>query len=436
MTTLFATGVLACLASASGTVWIVDDDGGAGVDFTDLPAAVDAAQSGDTILVQDGEYSAFAISGKGLNVIADTGQAPSIGGGVAVQGLAADQVVLLRGLEVANVPGAGGGEGLDLRINQGAVWLEDCTFTGADGFNDGSFSLEVAAGKTGANVEQCADVVFTRCTLTGGKGADILQFFADSSGVGGRGLSVADSTVACWQTSLSGGKAGSDLDGSEFPTTSKTGGDGARLASGLLFLSGSQVTGGQGGAADYFFKGIAFCTSGGAGGAGLALDGGEVRPLDSSFAGGPGGTASALVTIAGCSGGTAGAQIEFNGGLNTPLAGTTKGLQVPAPFRAQVADSIVYEGEAGDAVFLLVGPPDEIAFLDPIAGALALGLTPVTLFAGVVPASGVLTQAASFQAVPGGASSQLLGTQAVFVSATGNITAGASSGAVLLAPGF
>ena len=41
---------LACSAALGGfhgTVWVVDDDGGAGVDFTELQPAVDAASEGD-----------------------------------------------------------------------------------------------------------------------------------------------------------------------------------------------------------------------------------------------------------------------------------------------------------------------------------------------------------------------------------------------------
>src|SRR5262245_8459089 len=48
--------------------WVVDDDGGAGVDFTDLAAAVAAATDGDVVLVRPGSYGAFVLSGKGLRI--------------------------------------------------------------------------------------------------------------------------------------------------------------------------------------------------------------------------------------------------------------------------------------------------------------------------------------------------------------------------------
>jgi len=47
--------VLACAGAAVGaTTWVVDDDGGAGVDYTTIWAAVDAAGDGDTTFVRSG----------------------------------------------------------------------------------------------------------------------------------------------------------------------------------------------------------------------------------------------------------------------------------------------------------------------------------------------------------------------------------------------
>jgi hypothetical protein len=50
------------------TIWIVDAANGPGTNFTDLPAAVAAAASGDTIIVRSGTYSAFHASGKSLTI--------------------------------------------------------------------------------------------------------------------------------------------------------------------------------------------------------------------------------------------------------------------------------------------------------------------------------------------------------------------------------
>ena len=51
---IFGTGVLAvlllaCAGTAAGATWVVDDDGGTGVDYTTIQAAVGAAIDGDSI---------------------------------------------------------------------------------------------------------------------------------------------------------------------------------------------------------------------------------------------------------------------------------------------------------------------------------------------------------------------------------------------------
>jgi hypothetical protein len=70
---------------ALATTYVVDDNGGPGVDFTTISAAVAAAQPGDLILVLDGTYSGFTLT-KGLTVMGS--------GVVTVQGA----------IEIANVP--------------------------------------------------------------------------------------------------------------------------------------------------------------------------------------------------------------------------------------------------------------------------------------------------------------------------------------------
>jgi len=44
----------ACAGTAAGATWIVDDSGGAGVDYMTIHAAVDAAGESDTIEVRSG----------------------------------------------------------------------------------------------------------------------------------------------------------------------------------------------------------------------------------------------------------------------------------------------------------------------------------------------------------------------------------------------
>ncbi len=69
--------ILSCMgallaAPAAATTWIVDDDGGAGVNFTDIPPAIAAASAGDVILVLAGSYSGFVLN-KPLAIVGSPG---------------------------------------------------------------------------------------------------------------------------------------------------------------------------------------------------------------------------------------------------------------------------------------------------------------------------------------------------------------------------
>jgi len=67
---LLAWVVLAASGTAGGAVWIVDDDGGEGVDFTDIQEAINYASNGDTVLVKPGWYEQENINflGKAITV--------------------------------------------------------------------------------------------------------------------------------------------------------------------------------------------------------------------------------------------------------------------------------------------------------------------------------------------------------------------------------
>ena len=68
--------VLACAGTAAGATWVVDDDGGAGVDYMTIQAAVNAAAAGDTIEVRSGTYvenvnvdKRLTLIGEGVDVV-------------------------------------------------------------------------------------------------------------------------------------------------------------------------------------------------------------------------------------------------------------------------------------------------------------------------------------------------------------------------------
>lgn len=51
----------------------MDDDGGAGVDFTELQTAIDAAGDGDTLLIHPGSYSSATIDNQALTLVGAPG---------------------------------------------------------------------------------------------------------------------------------------------------------------------------------------------------------------------------------------------------------------------------------------------------------------------------------------------------------------------------
>ncbi len=86
--------LLATLAAAQA-VHVVDPSGSG--DFTGIQAAVNAAASGDTILIKSGHYyGRTVIDGKGLKVVAELGATDvEVIGGITVRNLAAGEVVVL-----------------------------------------------------------------------------------------------------------------------------------------------------------------------------------------------------------------------------------------------------------------------------------------------------------------------------------------------------
>ncbi len=173
---------------------------GNGHPYSQISTAVTAAQDGDTVLVDGGWYGAFVVSGKSLTIVAEQGQAVSISFfGIVplrstVQGLQAHQRVVIRGIDGP----------FHLYDNAGTVRLEDCTIVGQPGDCASVFCVPPTAG---VEATDSASVAITRCSLEGGAGnSNTVPPFNHCVG-GGPGLKVFGSTVALYDSTVSGGAA-------------------------------------------------------------------------------------------------------------------------------------------------------------------------------------------------------------------------------------
>lgn len=200
-------------ALAQGTVWLVDDDGGLGVDFTRLQDAIDAAADGDTLLLAPGTYDpppAFPpvptqLIGKSIAIRAQTAIAPTIGDLVVsdVSGL-----VVLEGLDFDRP--------LRLQDSPGRIHLEACRIAIPNFTANGAL-----------DVDACARVTLLRCESNGAE-----NLFPTPA------LRGTDSNVRA---------LGSVFRGGDGYGSSTQGAAGARIVGGTLDAWSCAFTGGDGG---------------------------------------------------------------------------------------------------------------------------------------------------------------------------------------------
>jgi hypothetical protein len=311
------------------TTWIVDQSNGPGTNFTDLPQAVAAAASGDTIIVRAGSYTPFNVTGKALTILgagaASTTVSLPLPSGVLhpqtrIEGVPAGSNFYISGMRFSPIsfppPGtAWSTAGLEIVGSAGAVVLSGVEVFGAH-FPPGSSgnpALVVSGGEVHAS----------HCTFVG---AGSSYAPAGSGGIV-TGVIVADASTF--------------NAGSGFPQSSP-GGTGLFLAGGVASLARSSAIGGTGGYAA---------------GAGVSVASG------------------AFLRAAGTSADT------FQGGAILIGPGMTFGM--PAVYVAGPAGSAVIHGN----ITLIPGPT-----ASPTSGAVTIGAFPLPYLAitGTATASGDL----------------------------------------------
>lgn len=133
-------------------IWIVDAQLGPGAHFADLPAAVAAAATGDTIVLRAGDYSALDLSGKALTIRGEGAAVTRIlSNGVAARVANTSGVVVISGVYLEGSTA--------MSTSSTAVELIECELVGRVGPISGGAGLSVGSSTL---------VLASRCTFVGG----------------------------------------------------------------------------------------------------------------------------------------------------------------------------------------------------------------------------------------------------------------------------
>lgn len=109
-----------CSLLSAQRTWVVDDSGGPGVDFTDLPPAIAAAASGDRVIVHAGAYQAVTLT-RAIQLAGQPGAV--VNHGFAIRGIGSGQTCSVSGLEFRGLSSAAS---VSVQSCLGVVSFVDC----------------------------------------------------------------------------------------------------------------------------------------------------------------------------------------------------------------------------------------------------------------------------------------------------------------------
>jgi hypothetical protein len=407
MLALLAVPWLAIPALAAGKVWVA----------TDTPSLLNAlsnSQNGDIVLLKAAAYAHsddFAISGKAVSLVADSGAAVELQRELTISGAPFGASCLLQGLSLHNT--ISGEAALTAVGVSAALWIEDCTVRN---------TLQPGFGPApaAAYLVTCTRVVVHASSFTGADGP------SPSISNGSHALDLFQSNVNAFGIDVRGGNGRN-------ATASFAAGAGSRgltAMDGQFFAQGSVIRGGNGGAA---FAGEA-CQPGGPGGPGANLALFQFPPpmytLDTLVHGGAGG-----LGFGPCPAGSAGPAYEGATDNLQTLPGAARELSVTSPVREGQTLAWTLDGAPGDLAFVAYGLAPMNGSLVTAAGVLALQAPFNVAFAGVVPASGSQTGGVPLNELGPGVEGAILFVQSGYFDGT-SVWFGAPSAAVLLDQAF
>jgi hypothetical protein len=204
-----ALAFILCQASSAQSVHVVDNRGGPGVDFLSLQAAVDAAVTGDLLLVRSTTYEDVVVTAKSL-VIQGDASSPLIHS-LTVTQLASDEYLVFGGFLVDNI---------DLQSSSGRIWFE-----------------QVSTFLPVVHIQDCVNVVLKECYINGWWSAPVVWVEQPT-------MTITNSSVAFYEGGVGGTPGWCDpFDWFGLP------GDGSPaldLHGSTLFAMGSIFAGGHG----------------------------------------------------------------------------------------------------------------------------------------------------------------------------------------------
>jgi hypothetical protein len=408
--------VLVVCTSARAEVIVVDPGGGPGGAAL-LQAAIDAAVSGDILVLRPGDYSSLPgghpqIVEKSLSLVVDGPPGSVVLSGLSVTSGDPAFRLLLRGLHVAPAPmTALDGGAVELSLVLGSVWFEDCDFAGSLAPSGNP----VPGLHTNATIGFSL-VMLVRCTILGAKGPDEVPGIS-AARAGAPGIDMLPiSKLSIYECTVRGGRGG---DGDPFVGGGTSTADGGAGLTGIgvypLSIMQTSLVGGDEGEAN------PAATKPGSGLVATVVD---LKQRDSVIQAG---------SVNGS--GTPVGDITVIGGFTSetfPAAG--RGLSVPSPLRERESSVLHAHGEVGDAVWVYLGLDYGHIQLDKHQGNYVLDQTlPQPFFLGTITdSSGVLDHPFQMSVLPPGTDGFVIPMQAVMQPTVGVFLLGSGTALVWL----
>jgi hypothetical protein len=235
--------LLSALPASAGT-WIVDDNGGPGVDFTDIAPAIAAASPGDALWVLPGDYSGFVLD-KPLALVAPGGATVAWGtNDCKILGLSPGTTATLSGFTF--LPETS----LLVQNCSGTVVIDRLTLLKGGIGVDGSSDVRLRASRVEEGLYvQSSRVEASECTIL--RGPPLYSLCPGANGFEAVGVGPG-SRAHLYRSSVKGGKGGNPND--PFNCIGGDGGTGIEVTDGQLLLAGDPlhtVKGGDGGSGMY-----------------------------------------------------------------------------------------------------------------------------------------------------------------------------------------